>query len=270
MNFRIKNIIIGVLLLLSFGIVAQAVDLTLSGTVISNNQKMITSRYMGFVKKVGPSMGEVVKKGDLLYEIDSKEIDSAKIQVELAIGQAKLALSMYKNQYSNVKLNLERYQRLYKKDMVSKYQVENLQLAAKNLKDMIGIAQKQVKQAEAKLQEVENQYKYLNIKAPNDAVVVSRNIKAGEMAMPGMPAYILTDLSDLRVVVEISENNLKYIKIGKNVIVDIPSVNLKEKGIVSAIVPSSNPLTHTFKIKIKFNKKGKTIYPGMYATVTVK
>ncbi len=248
----------------------SAVELKLTGSVISDNQKMITSRYMGFVKKVGPSEGESVKKGTLLYEIDSKEIDSAKSQVELGIEQAKLALSMYKNQYLNVKLNLERFKRLYKKDMVSKYQVENLELAAKNLKDMIKIAQKQVDQAKAKLQEVENQYKYLRIKAPNDSVVVARNIKVGEMAMPGMPAYVLADLSDLRIVTEVSENNLKYVTLGKKVIIDIPSVGLKEEGVVSAIIPSSNPLTHTFKVKIKFDKKGKAVYPGMYATVIVR
>ena len=56
--------------------------ITLSGSVISDNQKMITSRYMGFAKEVRVSEGDVVKRGELLYVIDSKEIDSAKSQVE--------------------------------------------------------------------------------------------------------------------------------------------------------------------------------------------
>ncbi len=270
MRLKSKDIFKIIIVMMLCALSAEAVDLTLTGSVMSDNRKIITSRYMGFVIKVGPSEGESVKKGTLLYAIDSKEIDSAKIQVELAIEQAKLALSMYINQYQNVKLNLSRYKRLYKQDMVSKYQVENLQLAAKNLRDSVSIAKKQVEQAQAKLKEVDNQYKYLRIKAPNNSVVVARNIKVGEMAMPGMPAYILSDLSDLRIVTQISEDNLKYIKLGKKVMIDIPSVGLKEVGIVSAIVPSSNPLTHSFQIKIKFNKKNKEIYPGMYATVTVR
>ncbi len=267
---KIKNIIFTFFLILFSEVLANAANFTLVGSVISDNQKMITSRYMGFVTKVGPSEGEKVKKGELLYSIDSKEIDSAKTQVELGIEQAKLALSMTKNKFLNVELNLARYKRLYQKDMVAKYQVENLELASKNLKDMIKIANKQVQQAKAKLVEVKNQYKYLQIKAPNNAVVVARNIKVGEMAMPGMPAYVLADLSDLRISTEISENNLKYIEIGKKVFIEIPSVGLKEKGIVCAIIPSSNPLTHTFRIKVNFNKQGKNIYPGMYAKVIVE
>ncbi len=54
---------------------------------------MITSRYMGIVKKMLVSEGDIVKKGQLLYVIDSKEIDAKKEQVELGISQAELALS---------------------------------------------------------------------------------------------------------------------------------------------------------------------------------
>ena len=111
--------------------------LNLSGTVISDNKKMLTSRYMGYVKNMAVSDGDIVKKGQLLYEIDSKEIESAERQVDLSISQARLALQMNKNQYNNVLTNLARHERLYKKQMVSKYEFEMLQLAAKNLKDMV-------------------------------------------------------------------------------------------------------------------------------------
>jgi len=245
-------------------------NLNLTGSVISDNQKMMTSRYMGFVIKVGVDEGDRVKKGQLLYEIDSKEIDSAKAQVELAISQAKLASQMYENQYQNVELNLHRYKRLLKKDMVSKYDVENLELAEKNLKAMVKISKEQIKQAKAKLQEVLNQYKYLKIKAPNDGVVIAKNIKVGEMAMPGMPAIILSDLSDLKISTEISESNLKDINIGESVKVEIPSIGLKSTGVIDSIIPSSNPLTHTFRLKVKFNRDEKTVYPGMYAIVNIK
>ncbi|WP_458701158.1 efflux RND transporter periplasmic adaptor subunit [Sulfurospirillum sp. 1307] len=248
----------------------SAEGLNLTGSVISDNQKMITSRYMGFVIEVGVQEGQKVKKGDLLYEIDSKEIDSAKSQVQLAISQAELASQMYQNQYQNVKLNLQRHRRLLKKDMVSKFEVENLELAEKNLKAMVEISKKQINQAKAKLQEVLNQYKYLRITAPNDGVVIAKNIKVGEMAMPGMPAIVLSDLSNLKISTEISESNLDTIHVGKKVMYEIPSLNLKGEGKVSSIIPSSNPLTHTFRIKVDFDAKNQNIYPGMYAIVKIK
>ncbi len=259
-----------ILLLVALGASLIAETLTLSGSVISDNQKMITSRFMGFVTEVNANEGEKVKKGQLLYTIDSKEIDSALTQVKLGISQAQLSLQMYQNQYTNVKLNLDRHKRLLEKDMVSKFEVENLALAERNLATMIAIAQKQVTQAKAQLAEVKNQYRYLRIKAPNDAVVVAKNIKVGEMAMPGMPAFVLSDLSNLKISAEISEGNLGRVKHGTKVVYEIPSLKLKGIGEVSAIIPNSNPMTHTFKIKISFKTKNKSVYPGMYATVEVK
>jgi RND family efflux transporter MFP subunit len=248
----------------------SAGELSLTGSVISDNQKMITSRYMGFVKGVYVSEGGEVEKGQLLYEIDSKEIDSAKTQVELGISQARLSLQMYQNQYQNVQLNLERHKRLYKQDMVSKFDVENLELASKNLEAMVLISKQQIEQAKARLQEVLNQYKYLRITSPNSGVVIQKNIKVGEMAMPGMPAIVLSDLSNLKISTEISESNLKSIKIGDNVEFEIPSLNLKGIGKIDSIIPSSNPLTHTFRLKVSFDAKGNSVYPGMYATVKIK
>jgi len=248
----------------------HAVQLDLSGSVISDNQKMITSRYMGIVKKMMVAEGDIVKKGQVLYEIDSKEIDSKKEQVNLAISQAQLALQMNKNQYSNVLLNLGRYKRLFKKGMVSKYELENLELGAKNMKDMVAISSKQVGQAKAMRKEVMNQYNYLKLKAPNNGVIIARKLSVGEMAIPGMPGVILTDLSKLSIIVEIAENDIKFMTIGKKVEFEVPSMGFKDTGTIYSIIPASNPMTHKFKMKIRFNKQGKSIYPGMYAKVHIK
>lgn len=230
-------------------------NIELSATVISDNEKYITSRYMGFIQNVNVQEGDLVKKGELLYSIDSTEIDSKK-------RQATLSVQMYENQYQIMKRNFERFSRLYDKGLVSKFEVEQLELGTKNLEDMVKISKLQVK-------EVENQYQYLTIKAPNDGVIVKKNIKSGEMAIPGMPAIVLSDLSDLKITTEVSESDLKNIFLGQKATVIIPSINnLSIDGKISAIIPSSNPMTHSFTIKLSF-KNDDNIYPGMYAKVFI-
>lgn len=258
-----------VLFLLISALPVLATEIELAGSVVSDNQKMITSRYMGFVKNMKVNEGDVVKKGDPLYEIDSKEIESEERQVELGISQARLALQMNRTQLANIIQNLERHKRLFAKGMVSKYDLENLELAASNFKDMVTISEDQVKQAEAKMAEVKNQYKYLKITAPNDGVIVMKKINEGEMQIPGMPALVLTDLSDLKIVTEISESDLKHATIGKSVAFEVPSIELSGKGKIVSIIPSSNPMTHKFKIKISFDPKGKFVFPGMYAKISI-
>ncbi len=248
----------------------HAVEINLSGSVVSDNQKMLTSRYMGYVRNMAVSEGDIVQKGQLIYEIDSKEIESAERQVDLAISQARLALQMNKNQYNNVLTNLARHERLFKKNMVSKYEFEMLQLSEKNLKDMVKISEDQVKQAEAKKDEVLNQYNYLKIHAPNDGVIVEKRLNEGEMAIPGMPAVVLTDLSRLKIIAELSETQLKHISLGKKVEIEIPSIGLQSVGEITSIIPNSNPMTHKFKIKMKFDAKNRSVYPGMYVKIIIK
>ncbi len=260
-----------VILLVLLQALIFAGEIKLSGTVMSDDTKMIASRFMGFVKNVYVDEGDFVKKGKLLYVIDSKEIDLAKSQVELAISQARLAVQMNQNMYNNAHLNYLRYQRLFKKGYVSKFDLENMQLMEKNTRDMVSIAKKQLAQAKAKLKEVLHQYEYLKLKAPNDGVIIQKNIKVGQIAIPGMPALILTSLSDLKILVQISESNLKNIKIGKSVDISIPSIGYKTVGKISSIIPAANPMTHKFKVKISFKKDKKLMMiPGMFAEVTMK
>jgi len=270
MNKMVKILVATLISVAFIATTVDAIEINLSGSVVSDNQKMITSRYMGYVRNMAVSEGDIVKKGQLLYEIDSKEIESAERQVDLGISQARLALQMNKNQYHNVLTNLARHQRLYKKKMVSKYELETLQLAAKNLKDMVEISEQQVRQAEAKKEEVLNQYNYLKIHAPNEGVIVAKKLNEGEMAIPGMPAVVLTDLSKLKIIAEISETQLKYINMNKAVTIEIPSIGFKTTGNITSIIPSSNPMTHKFKIKMKFDAKGRSVYPGMYAKILIK
>ena len=214
---------IKILLTTIFCINLFANQLELSGTVISDNEKVITSRNMGFIKEVYVSEGSSVKKGDLLYEIDSSNIDSNKKEV-------LLNLAILKNQANNLELNYNRYKRLQEQDLVSKYELEQIQLNLLNTKNMISITN-------AKLKEVDTQYDYLKIKAPNNGLIIKKSIKAGEMAMPSMPALILTDLSNLLIKTDVSESNLSNIKIGQDVDIEIASQNFKTKGKINAIIP---------------------------------
>ncbi|KAB7887603.1 MAG: efflux transporter periplasmic adaptor subunit [Arcobacter sp.] len=231
-------------------------NIELSGTVISDNEKVITSRNMGFIKDVYVSEGSFVKKGQLLYEIDSSSIDSLK-------QEALLNLKMQENKLANIKVNYNRYKRLYKQDLVPKYDVEQLELNLINMKNMILIAK-------AKLKEVNFQYNYLKIKAPNDGLIIKKSIKAGEMSMPSAPALILSDLSSLKIRTDISENNLGKIKINQEVKVSIPSINLETRGKIDAIIPNINTVTHSFILKISFDKKELKVYPGMYAKLLIE
>ncbi len=258
---------IKVFVLLFSALLLHAEEIKLSCSLQSAGDRMITSRYMGFVKEVLVREGDEVKKNQVLYKIDSKEIDAQKTQVELQIAQAELQANMYSNQYQNVALNLERHKRLFEKDMISKYELETLEVAEKNLKDLVDISEKQVIQARKQLEVLKNQYNYLTVKSPIDGVIVSKNVKEGEMAMPGMPAFMVSAVKNLEVVCEIGESDLAFVKKEKKVKIEIPAINHTQESAIASIIPYSNPMTHKFRVKIPIDSTQTEIYPGMFVKV---
>ncbi|PHO11060.1 efflux RND transporter periplasmic adaptor subunit [Malaciobacter canalis] len=247
---------IKVLLIVLLAISSYANDIETSGTVISNNEKVITSRHFGYIKKVFVQEGSFVKKNQLLYKIDSSELDSLK-------NEAKANLTILENKLDNVKLNYNRYKRLYKDDLIAKYDLEQLELNLLNLKNLVSIAK-------AKLTQINNEYNYLNVKASNDSMVIKKSIKEGEMAMPGAIALVLTDLQNLKIKTSINESDLVNIKKFQKVEVSFPSINFNTIGKIDAIIPSIDNTAHSFIVKISFDKKEQIIYPGMYAKLTIK
>ena len=175
-----------ILIFLTFSTIF-ANSLELDGIVESQNEKIISSKMMGYITKIYVNEGDSVKKGEILYEIDPTDI--------------LYNSDILKNQVKNLELNLKRYKDLLDQDLVSKFDYEQLELNLMNTKNMISITN-------AKLKEVDTQYDYLKIKAPNDGLIIKKSIKAGEMAMPSIPALILTDLSNLLIKADISETNL--------------------------------------------------------------
>lgn len=232
-----------------------ATTLELDGMVESENEKVISSKMMGYITKINVNEGDKVKKGDILYEIDSSNIDSNKKELELN-------LQIQQNQLQNLELNQSRYKRLQEQDLVSKYDLEQIELNVINTKNMIAITK-------TKQKEINAQYDYLKIKAPNDGLIIKKSIKAGEMAMPSFPAFVLTDLSSLLIKADISETNLNDVKINQEVDIEIPSQNFKTKGKIEAIIPNVVGMTHSFVIKISFDKKDFNIYPGMYSKISI-
>jgi multidrug resistance efflux pump len=107
-----------------------AIDLSITGTVVSYNQKMIGPRYMGYVKNVYYDIGDRVDREDTLFELESAEFDILKNQADLALEQAVAMVDMYRIRLNSIK----REKSLLKsRGMVDSSDFENLDMTADNV-----------------------------------------------------------------------------------------------------------------------------------------
>ena len=259
------------LVTLLVNVLAQAGDITLTGTVVSDGQKMIGSRFMGYVKKVFVKLGDKVKREDDLYEMESAEFDMMKSQADLMLEQSKIVVEYWRERLKNVNTKKLRLKQTYRNDNKTYItDMYDLDAQAANMETMLEAMQIMVKEANIKAKEMASTFNYIKMKAPSDGVVVEKNIKVGDMVMPGMLTIMIVDTENLEIDVSISESIISRVKTGEKVPVEIPSLDYKTIGIIHAIVPDANPMTHKIKMRVRFDRGTKNIFPGMYAKVTLK
>ena len=246
-------------------------ELILTGTVISNNQKMIPARYMGYIKKVNFEVGDRVEREDILFELESAEFDILESQADLGLEQAKLMLIAFQTRVRALKKdkkNLKRNRKLFSKENF-RIQMQDMSESSENAEASLESAQVLVKEASEKIKQFASITGYLKVLAPNNGILVDKRIRVGDMVAPGMLTMIIVDMDHLEIEAEVAESDLKYVRRDKVVDIKIPSLNYKASGFIKAIVPSANPMAHTFKIRVHFEKTSGMIFPGMYAKVSV-
>jgi RND family efflux transporter MFP subunit len=248
----------------------QAGTLTLTGTVVSDNQKYIGARYMGYVKEIFVEIGDKVKREDTLFKMDSAEFDILKEQANLALEQAEILTDVYRSKLDEIRREKALLRK--RKDETGfdwEDMNENLSITAEHTQAMLKAMQAIVKNAAQKVKEISVISHYLEVKAPSDGIIVQKNLHVGDMVMPGFPVMILVDLSRLEIEAQISEADLLKVNEGDRVTFEIPSIRYKGKGRIKSIVPSANPMTHTFTVRIGFKRDNPKIYPGMYTKIKI-
>jgi len=245
----------------------NANDITITGTVVSDGQKMIGSRYMGYIKKVFVKIGDKVKREDDLYEMESAEFDIMKSQADLMLEQSKIVVEFWRKRLENINRKKERLKNKTKMPMMD---IDDLEAQAENVSAMLDSAQVMVEQASIKAKQMATIFNYLKMKAPSDGVIVRRNIKPGDMVMPGMLTIMMVDTEDLEIDVSVSESIIAQVKVGEKLSVSIPSIKYKTIGTIKAIVPDANPMTHKIRMRVTFDKGDHNVFPGMYAKIVIK
>ena len=254
-------------LLLLFTLSSYSALLDVTGTVVSDNQKMIGARYMGYVKHIYFDIGDKVKREDTLFEMESAEFDIMKNQADLALEQAEIMVDMYRTRLDSIRRE-KALMRIRNEEGTIDW--ENLDITTENVQAGLAATRSLVKNAAEKVKQIATIADYLEVQAPNDGIIVQKQIRVGDLIVPGMLAMVLVDLDHLEVEAQISETDLLKVNKGDRVKIEIPSMKFKTIGAIKSVVPSANPMTHTFTIRISFDKGDVKIFPGMYVKIGIE
>ena len=232
--------------------------LKLPGTLLGFSQSPIAARASGYVKKWYTDIGSVVKKGEVLAEIDTPELDQLLAQLFATQQQASESMQL-------AKLSLERWEALRKKDVVSQQEYEEK-------KSLYSQATANYNAASANAERTRQLTVFKKIIAPYSGVITKRFIDIGDL-IDGTtkPLFLIAKTDPLRVYINVPQSYTQWIKVGQGA--DITLDEQKGRvfvGEVTKLASAIDPISRTMQVEVSLGNKEKQLLPGAFVQVNLK
>jgi membrane fusion protein, multidrug efflux system len=237
---------------------ALSATLDLPGRLEAYYRAPIFARVNGYLKSWSADIGAKVRAGQVLAEIEAPDLDQQLLQAraDLASQQASAKLS---------EATLERRRTLIPSNFVSMQEIDERTADLSNKKAAVNSGQANVERLEALAG-------YKKITAPFDGVVTARDtdvgalINAGGGSGPAM--FVISDISKLRVYVNVPQNYVPAIRIGAKAVISMPEYpNRTFAATVEASSQSVDVGSGTTRMQLALDNAGGELMPGGYANV---
>lgn len=136
------------------------------------------------------------------------------------------------------------------------------------VQERLDVAKARVEQASSGLEQAEINLRDTNLTAPMAGVILRRDIERGSLVAPGTQAFVLADLSSVKAVFGLPDQELAHIALGDALTVNVDALAGREAvGTVTAISPSADPKSRTFDVELTIPNQDQVLKDGMIASV---
>lgn len=243
-----------------------------SGNVVSENQVELYPEVNAQIAEVYVENGDFVNKGDALVKLQDEPFRKQLQQAEANLKINNARLKQAKAQLATIETQYKRIQTLADKDLSSEFELEQINAEKISGEADVELAEAQVEQSEALVDERKNQLTKTIIKAPVDGTIGQRNAQPGMQASSSTPLFMIGDLSKLRVEIVLTESMLNQIKVGQTASISVIDQNgepVTITGQLSRISPFLNEVTRSTEAEIDINNQNGLLNPGMYVPVDI-
>jgi len=212
------------------------------GTIDYNETALadVTTRFKGWIEKLDvDATGQLVHRGDALFEVYSPELYSAEAEFLLALkaGSTNDAGATVLRETAANKLRF--------------FDVPDAQIA--------------------ELEKTRTARKTLPVVAPISGFVIEKDAVAGQMVDAGIRLYRIADLGIVWVLAEVYEQDLPFVQLGQEAVVKAASFPDREfRGRVTFIYPTVDQKTRTARVRLEFENPGYFLKPGMFVSVQIQ
>lgn len=240
---------------------SQKADIVLPATLYAMQEATIYARTNGYLKRWLVDIGDQVKAGQMLAEIEAPEVDRELDQSHAARAQAKAHLDL-------ARITADRYGSLLKEEAVSPQEVD----------EKYGIHQARKADyaaAEANVRRLEQMKSFQRVTAPFSGTIVARNVDVGSLIQAGSSSssgwlFKLAQIETIRVHAAVPQSSMGMIKSGMTVDLVVPE--LGERVFPAKVMRSAGAFdsaTRTMVVEMHVPNHGGPLLPGMYAQARI-
>ena len=267
-----------------------------SGKIQPKSSVNISAETMGKVVALEVREGDVVTKGQLLLQIDAKNLENSVQNREASLASAKLQLDQTRAQIENARMalkeaedTLKRQEQMFKAGLLPRDQYDRIVNDVSRQRTNLTVSQQsaatqeqRIKQEEANLESARYDLNKLRVVSPISGIVTRRNIEVGETAVVGTmnnAGTVLLTIADLSVIeteIEVDETDIPFIKIGQPAKITIDALpdqtfpgRVTEVGNSPIQVTAGQQRATNFKVVVTVDGQVPNVRPGFTCTAVI-
>ncbi len=211
----------------------------------------------------------------MIARLENDDVTAFRNQAEANLKSSRHALDEAGAELQDAKLSFDRQKELLSKGYIARSDYDSADARYKKAVAALDVARATISANEAALKGADVQIEYTLVRAPFDAVVLTKNADIGDIITPigaaqNVQAAVVTiaDMSSLQVEVDVSESSLHQVKVGQPCEIQLDAFpDSRFRGAVHMIVPTADRTKATVTVKVKFTDKDSRILPEMSAKV---
>ena len=224
------------------------------GTIRAVHETGVASKLLAKVNRVHVQAGQSVQQGDVLVELDDRDLQAQLKQAEAGVTAAQAALDLAQTTYDRVKP-------LFDRGIEAKTEMDAADAALKTSKAELERAQQAREHARTFLD-------YATVRAPFDGRVIDKAVEAGDTVSPGQVLATLYDPAHMQLVASVRESLAHRMQVGDSIGVEVQALQKTCSGEVSEIVPEAESASRSFQVKVT-GPCPTGIYSGMFGRLLI-
>jgi membrane fusion protein, multidrug efflux system len=237
-------------------VVRETVFEQATGTVQAKFETVISARITATISKINVRAGDRVSRGETLVELDAREAGAQVAQQRQIVSAAQARLTRARRDHQRVQNIFETTP-----EAISRADVDAAVATLRGAEAELGRARRAVEEARTTSS-------YATITAPIDGTVIDRYADPGDTATPGTPLLRLYNPRLLRLEANVRESLATRLTKDTELAVHIDALDADLAGTVDEIVPSADPGSRSFLVKITL-PENESIYPGMFGRLRI-